>query len=354
MQGKIPATVITGFLGAGKTTMIRHILNNAKGRRIALVVNEFGDMGIDGEILKGCGTDNCDDDDVIELSNGCICCTVADDFVPAMQLLTRRHPLPDHIIIETSGLALPQPLVRAFGWPDIRNRLTVDSVITVVDSPATLEGRFASDTEAVARQRQSDEALDHDSPLAELFEDQLACADLVVANKVDLLDASSQEALPHAIEPRMRSGVRWIKASYGAVDTLALLGIGAGAEDDLQARAEIHHLHASPDNDLDHDTHDHDEFESFLVEFGELASVETFASSLPDLLDRFGILRLKGFAAVAGKPIRLVVQAVGNRVEHYFDRPFMQGEERRSHLVIIGETGLDRDNITACIRTAAR
>ena len=100
---KIPATVVTGFLGAGKTTLIRHLLENAGGRRIALVINEFGDLGVDGDILKGCGVETCREEDVVELTNGCICCTVADDFVPTMEKLLERADRLDHIVIETSG-----------------------------------------------------------------------------------------------------------------------------------------------------------------------------------------------------------------------------------------------------------
>ena len=138
-RAKIPATIITGFLGAGKTTLIRHMLENAKGRRIALIINEFGDVGVDGEVLKGCGEAVCRQEDVIELANGCICCTVADDFAPAMRKLLDR-PIPfDHIVIETSGLALPQPLVRAFSWPEISSRVTVDGVVAVVDGKANAE-----------------------------------------------------------------------------------------------------------------------------------------------------------------------------------------------------------------------
>lgn len=141
-QQKIPATVITGFLGAGKTTMIRNLLTNAGGKKIALIINEFGDLGVDGDVLKGCGAENCTEDDIIELTNGCICCTVADDFIPTMTKLLEREQRPDHIVIETSGLALPQPLVAAFNWPDIRTQVTVDGVITVVDSAAVAAGRF--------------------------------------------------------------------------------------------------------------------------------------------------------------------------------------------------------------------
>ena len=183
MQAKIPATVVTGFLGAGKTTLIRHMLENANGKRIALVINEFGDLGVDGEILKGCGDALCRDEDIMELSNGCICCTVADDFVPTMEKLLAREDRPDHIVIETSGLALPQPLVQAFNWPEIRTQVTVDGVVTVVDGRAVSDGRFAHDTDAVDRQRAADEELDHETPLSELFEDQIACADMIVVNR---------------------------------------------------------------------------------------------------------------------------------------------------------------------------
>ncbi len=177
---KIPATVVTGFLGAGKTTLIRHLLQNANGKRIALIINEFGDLGVDGEVLKGCGEETCREEDVVELANGCICCTVADDFVPTMTALLEREDKPDHIVIETSGLALPQPLVKAFNWPDVRNRVTVDGVVTVVDGRAVADGHFAHDEAAVDAQRAADEMLDHETPLSELFEDQLGCADIVV------------------------------------------------------------------------------------------------------------------------------------------------------------------------------
>ena len=179
---KIPATVITGFLGAGKTTVIRHLLANAGGKRIALIINEFGDLGIDRELVTGCGIEGCEDDNVLELANGCICCTVADDFLPTMEQLLDREDPPEHIVIETSGLALPKPLVRAFNWPEIRSRVTVDGVVAVVDAPAVAEGRFADDPDAVQAMREADEMLDHENPLEEVFEDQLLCADMVLLN----------------------------------------------------------------------------------------------------------------------------------------------------------------------------
>ena len=111
---RVPCTIVTGFLGAGKTTLIRHLLTHVRGRTLAIVVNEFGDVGIDGEVLKACGDASCREENIIELANGCLCCTVADEFIPALTALLSRTPRVDHIVIETSGLALPKPLVQAF------------------------------------------------------------------------------------------------------------------------------------------------------------------------------------------------------------------------------------------------
>src|ERR1700754_5103330 len=229
IMAKVPTTVITGFLGAGKTTLIRHLLQNAKGRRLALIINEFGDVGVDGELVKGCNDAACPEDDIVELANGCICCTVADDFLPTMQKLLDRPNPPEHIIIETSGLALPKPLIKAFQWPDIRARATVDGVVALIDADAVAAGRFATDEAALAAARAADPSLDHDSPLEELFEDQLACADLVVLNKADLVDAETLAGVERTIDGETRSGVRIVRASHGAVDVAVLLGLTAAA-----------------------------------------------------------------------------------------------------------------------------
>ncbi len=347
MAAKIPATVITGFLGAGKTTMIRHMLSNANGKRIALIINEFGDLGVDGDILKGCGDETCSEDDIMELSNGCICCTVAEDFIPTLEKLLDREDKPDHIVIETSGLALPQPLVRAFNWPEIRTRVTVDGVVTVVDGKAVEEGRFAHDLKAVDAQRAADENLDHETPLSELFEDQIACADMIVVNKSDLLDDEGA-GLSARLKSEARDGVQVVKASMGALPVDVLLGQGIGAEDDLAARHEVHHHHHDHDDDHGddhhhHHDHDHDEFDSFVLELGEIDDPKGFSERLGDMIRKHDILRLKGFASVAGKPLRLTIQAVGPRIDTYFDQPI--GPERVTRLVVIGEAGLNRDAI---------
>lgn len=354
MTIKIPATVITGFLGAGKTTLVQHMLKNADGKRIALIINEFGDLGIDGDLLKGCGIEGCTDDDVVELSNGCICCTVAEDFVPAIEKLLARDNPPDHIVIETSGLALPQPLVRAFNWPEIRSRVTVDGVVTVVDAEAMARGQFAHDEAAIDAQRSADDMLDHETPLSELFEDQLACADMIILNKSDLLAAGQGAELENALAARTRDGVQFIHAEMGAVSPRTLLGLGIGAEDDLGSRHEIHHHHH--DHDDDHDDHDHhhhehghDEFETFQVSLPEITDVAAFTDTITQTIRDHSILRLKGFAQVGNKPMRLVIQAVGPRVDTYFDRPLTAGEKGQTNLVVIGHAGLDREKILAAL-----
>ena len=352
MAQKIPATVVTGFLGAGKTTLIRHMLQNAEGKKIALIINEFGDLGVDGDILKGCGDETCTEDDITELSNGCICCTVAEDFIPTIEKILAREDRPDHIVIETSGLALPQPLVRAFNWPAISTKVTVDGVVTVVDGKAVSEGRFAHSVEAVDAQRAADENLDHETPLSELFEDQVACADMIVVNKTDLLSETESDDLTAQLKTESRTGVQVVKTSMGALPIDVLLGQGIGAEADLDARHEVHHHHHDHDDDDHHDDdhhhhhdHDHDEFESFVMTRGEVTDANAFIEQIGEVIRAHDILRLKGFIAVQGKPMRLTVQAVGPRIDSYFDQPFGDAP-RETKLVVIGQAHLDQEAIT--------
>ncbi|WP_101419811.1 cobalamin biosynthesis protein CobW [Brucella melitensis] len=349
MQGqKIPATVITGFLGSGKTTMIRNLLENANGKRIALIINEFGDLGVDGGILKRCGIETCREEDVIELNNGCICCTVADDFIPTMTKLLDREDRPDHIVIETSGLALPQPLVAAFNWPEIKTQVTVDGVVTVIDAAAVAEGRFADDHDKVDAQRAADESLDHESPLEELFEDQIHAADLIVLNKADLIDAAKLDSVKADVAERSSRRVNMVPASFGKLGADVLLGLGVGTEDDIVNRRSHHEAHHGDGHE-----HDHDEFESFVVEAGSVADPKAFAEKLKAVIAEHDILRLKGFVDVPGKPMRLVVQAVGPRIEHYFDRPWGKDETRSTRLVVIGLHDIDEAAIAQAVKDAA-
>jgi cobalamin biosynthesis protein CobW len=341
---RIPATIVIGFLGAGKTSLVRHLLSTAAGHRLAIIVNEFGELGIDRELLLGCGDKACRDDDVVELANGCLCCTVADDFLPTLTRLIDRADPPGHIVIETSGLALPKPLVQAFAWPEIRTRTTVDGVVAVIDAAAAAAGRFASDPDAVARQRKADPAIDHDNPLEEVFSDQLACADLVILNKTDLVDAAPLARLRRDIEARLRPGVKVIGAEQGRVAPAVALGLAAAAEDDLAARPSVHELEGE---------HDHDDFESFVVDGGPVADASAFRDRLVAVIRAHDVLRVKGFVDVPGRDRRQVVQAVGDRVQQHFDRPWLVGESRATRIVVIGRKGLDRTAIAVGLGAAS-
>jgi cobalamin biosynthesis protein CobW len=343
---RTPATIITGFLGAGKTTLIRRLIENPGGRRLALVINEFGDVGIDGDLLRSCGVPGCSDDDIVELTNGCICCTVADDFLPTLQKILARDPAPDHIVIETSGLALPQPLLRAFAWPEIRTRVTVDGVVTVVDAKAVSEGRFAEDEAAVAAQRAADPNLDHDSPLAELFEDQLSCADLVILSKTDLVAPAALAEVEAIVRREKRAEAGIVRATKGDVPADVLIGLGLASETDAENRRSHH-------DDDDHGEEDHDDFTSLVVEVPVAASTEWITERVAAVTAHPDVLRVKGFLRVAGRPARLVVQAAGPRIETYFDRPWRAADGDVGRLVVIGLKGLDERVVRALVAAGA-
>ena len=324
---KIPVTVITGFLGAGKTTLIRHLMQNAGGRRLAVLVNEFGTVGVDGDILKSCAIPDCPEENIVELANGCICCTVADDFIPTIEALMALPTRPDHILIETSGLALPKPLLKAFDWPAIRSRITVDGVIALADAEAVAAGRFAPDEAAVDAQRQADESLDHETPLSEVFEDQISCADIILMTKADLAGEEGLGRARRVIEAESPRKVPILSMSEGVIDPNVVLGLNAKAEDDLAARPSHHD---------GHDDHEHDDFETVVIPMPEIADPATLVAAIERLANEQHILRVKGYVAVAGKPMRLLVQAVGARVRHQYDRPW-GADARQGHLVVIAE-----------------
>ena len=325
---KLPVTVITGFLGSGKTTLVRNLIQNPQGKRLAVIVNEFGDVGVDGEILKSCAIPDCPAENILELANGCICCTVADDFIPTIEALMALDPRPEHILIETSGLALPKPLLKAFDWPDIRSKITVDGVIALADAEAVADGRFAPNVAAVDAQREADESLDHETPLSEVFEDQVSCADIILLTKPDLAGPEGVAKAKAMILAEAPRALPIVEVAEGEIDPRIILGLEAAAEDDINNRPS-HHDGA--------DDHEHDDFESIVVDIPEQSDPAALAAKIEKLAKTQNILRVKGYAAVTGKPMRLLVQAVGARVRHQFDRPWTPQEARQGRLVVIAE-----------------
>jgi cobalamin biosynthesis protein CobW len=325
---KLPVTVVTGFLGSGKTTLISHLIQNSGGKRLAVIVNEFGDLGVDGDILKACAIPNCPAENIIELANGCICCTVADDFIPTIEALMALDPRPEHILIETSGLALPKPLLKAFDWPDIRSRITVDGVIALADAEAVAAGRFATNVAAVDAQRLADDSIDHDTPLSEVFDDQICCADIILLTKSDLAGPDGVAKAKAMIAERAPRPIPVIEVAEGTIDPRIILGLAAAAEDDMDARPSHHD---------EHDDHEHDDFESVVIDIPDVTDPLELVARIEQLAKTQNILRVKGYANVAGKPMRLLVQAVGSRVRHQYDRPWGADEPRVGRLVVIAE-----------------
>lgn len=339
MSAKIPVTVITGFLGSGKTTTIRHLLQNNQGRKIAVLVNEFGEIGIDGDLLKSCQV--CDEDEtptsnIVELTNGCLCCTVQEEFLPTMQEILKRREKIDCMVIETSGLALPKPLVQAFRWPEIRTGATVDGVITVVDCEAVATGTLAPDLDALNSQRQSDPNLEHETPIEELFEDQLACADLVLLTKVDLVDSETRDKITNWLQNELRPGVKIVPCESGKISPDVLLGFNAAVEDNLESRPSHH------DTEEEHDHDDNINSVNFISE--QQFDPKVLTTKLQAIVKNQEIYRIKGFVSVPNKTMRLVLQGVGTRFEHFYDRPWQPSELRQTRLVFIGRD-LDQNHI---------
>jgi cobalamin biosynthesis protein CobW len=328
---KIPVTVITGFLGAGKTTLIRHLLQNNQGRRLAVIVNEFGEVGIDGDLLRACQV--CDEDEansstIVELTNGCLCCTVQEEFLPTMQTLLQQRDRIDGIVIETSGLALPKPLVQAFRWPEIRTGATVDGVITVVDCAAIATGNLVGDLDALEAQRQADDSLDHETPIEELFEDQLACADLVLLTKGDCVEPTRQERVQNWLRQQLPTGVKVLPCHGGQISPELLLGFNAAVEDHLESRPSHH------DQGEDHE---HDQtINAIQILVDQPFVVNDLLAKLQELVATYEIYRIKGFVAVPDKPLRLVVHGVGSRLDSFYDRPWQPQEPRQTKLILIG------------------
>ena len=338
---KIPVTILTGFLGAGKTTLIRNLILKNKSKKLAVIINEFGDLGVDGEIVKQCSDETCPEENILELANGCICCTVADDFIPTMKSLLEGQYIPEHILIETSGLALPKPLLKAFEWPEIRSRLTVDSVLAVVDAEAVVNGIFAPQMSNELEEKQNQTYVEHETPLSEVFEDQINCSDVVLLTKPDLVENISDAR--NIIIKEMERNVPILEVQNGDIGADVILGVNAAAETDLDNRRSHHD---------GFDDHEHDDFDTFSISVPKILDIEKFKIVLETLIRKNDILRIKGFLRVESKPLNLLVQGVGKRLSVNFTDTKIP-VENTGNLVFIGEKGrIDQDVISAFLHSS--
>ena len=338
---KIPVTILTGFLGAGKTTLIRNLILKNKSKKLAIIINEFGDLGVDGEIVKQCSDETCPEENILELANGCICCTVADDFIPTMKSLLEGQYLPEHILIETSGLALPKPLLKAFEWPEIRSRLTVDSVLAVVDAEAVVNGIFAPEMSNELEEKQNQTYVEHETPLSEVFEDQINCSDVVLLTKPDLVKNISDAR--NIIIKEMERNVPILEVQNGDIGADVILGVNAAAETDLDNRRSHHD---------GFDDHEHDDFDTFSITVPKILDVESFKLVLETLIRENDIFRIKGFLRVESKPLNLLVQGVGRRLSVNFTDTKIP-VDNTGNLVFIGEKGrIDQDVISAYLHSS--
>jgi len=281
MKKKIPVIVVSGFLGSGKTTFLRYLLKESN-KKFGLIINEFGDVGIDGDLIKSC--DKCDkseDDCVIELNNGCLCCTVQDDFVPSIKALLEFNPPIESIIIETSGLALPIPLIQALNWPEIRSSIYLDIVVGIVNGESMLNGSPINDLNKITKQYNETDKIDHNTSIDELFESQFEVSDIVLVSRSDILNDDQFDFVKNKIKGSLNSSVPVLKSKNGKIDLNYLF--------DFKFKKETYKDFLTEEHD-----HNHVELISDSIKLNYFLEKNDFEKEMSKILDELNILRIKG------------------------------------------------------------
>ncbi len=337
-RDKIPATLVMGFLGSGKTSLIRHQIAQSKNAKFGILINEMGEMGIDHEILKEETRHAALKCDLIEVSDACISRDIVRHFLPVMRKFLAWRKNPSNVVIEAPGQALPKPLVQAFTWPDVRNAMLVDSVVAVFDAAAVADGVYVPD-ELQDSSNEPAEVTD-ESPRFERFRELVSSADIIVVNKTDTVSQDELVQVDEIMRRYMQPGVRIIHTQRGEVDPMIAMGVGTNAEHESVVEA-FRRKEEEPDDGAG--------FESFIVEVEAVPNPEVLASRLRELAIQEPVYRVKGFIAIQGKFLKCLVQSVGQRVDSYYGQQWLDHEGRIGRLVVVGERGLSKEGVRAII-----
>ncbi len=306
MKKKIPVIVVSGFLGSGKTTFLRYLLKQSN-KKFGLIINEFGDVGIDGDLIKSC--DRCDETEeecVIELNNGCICCSVQDDFVPSIKALLEFNPTIESIIIETSGLALPIPLIQALNWPEIRSSIYLDVVVCIVNGESMINGLPINDLNKITKQYNDIDRIDHNVPIEELFEEQLEVSDIVLVSRSDILNDDQFDFVKNKIKASLNSSAPVLKSKNGKIDLNYLF--------DFKFKKDTYKEFLTEEHD-----HNHIELVSDSIKLNYFLEKNDFENEMPKILDELNILRIKGRIWIPNKSLPLQIQIVGKKINTWFE-----------------------------------
>jgi len=332
MVSRIPVIVVSGFLGSGKTTFLKYLIEKTN-KKFGLLINEFGDIGIDGDLLKNCSSCNEDSSEsIIELNNGCLCCTVQDDFIPSIQTLLNTNIDLDAIIIETSGLALPIPLLKALSWPEIRTSIYLDLVITTVNGESMINGSPINDLCSINTQYKDIKKIDHLSSIDELFKEQIEVSDVVLISRADLISEEEFILIKNDLQRKVKPNIPIIK-SFNGETNLGFIFDSSIKKNNFQ--------------EILTDKHDHSHARIFsdFIKTDYFLDKNQFELEMSQILKDVNVLRIKGRVWIPQKNMPLQVQIVGRKINTWYEKVDLKSvsppKQGGMELIMIG---FEKDN----------